>query len=270
MRRHILKTSIEAIKLAQKEKLLRADHMLHLRCEICDPAVLDLFEPYADDPLVQLVSIMDHTPGQRQWSDLEKYRQYHREKKWTDQEFEQNIIERKGLQRTYAERHRSQILAICREQQIPLASHDDTTEAHSIESANDGIAISEFPTTREAACKAKELKLHVIVGAPNLVRGNSHSGNVSAMELAEYGVLDGLSSDYYPLSLLHSAFILHQKLGVSLPDAVANVSSNIADLLNLEDRGSISPGKRADIIRVKLCDDLPVVRMMWRDGERIS
>jgi alpha-D-ribose 1-methylphosphonate 5-triphosphate diphosphatase len=150
-----------------------------------------------------------------------------------------------------------------------VASHDDTTDAHSVESARDGITISEFPTTLSAARKAKEFGMHVIMGAPNLVRGNSHSGNVSAAELAEKNLLDGLSSDYYPSSLLHASFLLHQQYHMPLPSAVAKVSANISDLLNLKDRGEIAPGKRADLIRVKMCGKLPVVRAIWKSGKKV-
>ncbi len=269
MRRQILKNSISAIREAREKRLLRADHMLHLRCEISDAAVLDMFAPYADDPLVRLISVMDHTPGQRQWSNLERYRQFHRDKKWTDEEFRQSIADRIAIQQKHAHINRREILKVCKEKNLPVASHDDTTDAHSLESARDGIAISEFPTTLEAAQKAKELGMHVIMGAPNLVRGNSHSGNVSAAELAQKNLLDGLSSDYFPSSLLHASFLLHQQHRMSLPSAVAKVTANIADLLKLKDRGEIAPGKRADLTRVGMCGDLPVVRALWKAGAKV-
>jgi alpha-D-ribose 1-methylphosphonate 5-triphosphate diphosphatase len=111
--------------------------------------------------------------------------------------------------------------------------------------------------------------MKIIMGAPNLVRGNSHSGNVSAMALAREDLLDGLSSDYFPSSLLHSAFVLNQTLDIPIPDAVAKVSANPADLLGLEDRGEIQVGKRGDMIRVRLFDRLPVIMAIWRNGEKL-
>jgi alpha-D-ribose 1-methylphosphonate 5-triphosphate diphosphatase len=102
-----------------------------------------------------------------------------------------------------------------------------------------------------------------------VVRGGSHSGNVSALELAEAGLLDALSSDYVPSSLLHSAFLLHQRLDVALPEAVAKVSANPARMLGLGDRGEIAVGRRADLIHVTMADDLPVVRQVWRAGRRV-
>lgn len=269
MRRQILESSIQALQKTLQADLLRSDHLLHLRCEISDSKVVDLFEMCANHPLVRLISAMDHTPGQRQWRDLAKYRQFHKEKQWTDEEFENALQERVQMREQCAAMNRHRILSVCREKNLPVATHDDTTEAHCIESAEDGISISEFPTTLEAARKARELGMNIIMGAPNMVRGNSHSGNVSALALARESLLDGLSSDYFPSSLLHSAFVLNQQLDIPLHEAVAKVSANQADMLGLNDRGEISIGKRADLIRVRVFEQLPIIMAVWRNGTRI-
>lgn len=269
VRRTILDNSVAAVRMAKEKCLLRADHYLHLRCEVADGGVLDMIEPYRDDPLVRLMSIMDHTPGQRQWMDLEKWRLYHRDKKWTDQEAEKFHRERLELQTRYAESNRRAIIALSRENGIPLASHDDTTEEHCEEAARDGIRISEFPTTLKAARKGKKLGLQTVMGAPNVVRGQSHSGNISALELARQGLLDALSSDYMPISLLHAPFVLHEKLEIPLPETVAMVSANIADMLKLEDRGEIRVGRRGDLVQVAVHDGLPLAKRVWREGKQI-
>jgi alpha-D-ribose 1-methylphosphonate 5-triphosphate diphosphatase len=256
--------------MARKAQILNADHRLHLRCELSDATTLEMFGALVDDPLVKLVSLMDHTPGQRQWTDLNKYRQYHRDKKWTDEEFTENIATRRGLQQTYATATRRQVQSACRERNIPIASHDDTTPAHVDQAAKAGITISEFPTTFEAASNARAAGMKIIAGAPNIVRGNSHSGNVSALQLGQHGLLDGLSSDYVPISLLHAAFVLHQSLALPLPAAVATVSANVADILNFQDRGSIEVDKRADLIQVHPVDGIPVARAVWRAGCRVN
>jgi alpha-D-ribose 1-methylphosphonate 5-triphosphate diphosphatase len=103
-----------------------------------------------------------------------------------------------------------------------------------------------------------------------VVRGGSHSGNISALALAEAGLLDVLSSDYVPASLLHAAFLLHQNAGMSLPDAMRVVALNPARSIGLSDRGEIAIGQRADLVRVRLHDELPVVREVWRDGVRVG
>jgi alpha-D-ribose 1-methylphosphonate 5-triphosphate diphosphatase len=131
------------------------------------------------------------------------------------------------------------------------------------------MGISEFPTTMDAARRACELGLLTLMGSPNVVRGASHSGNVSVREVAAAGFLGGLSSDYVPASLLHAAWILHADVSLPLWDAVALVTANPARALGLSDRGRIESGLKADLVRVHLDRDLPVVRRVWRDGERV-
>lgn len=269
-RRRMLADAVAAITDAQARGLLRAEHRLHLRCELADHAVVDILRTVADHPLVHLLSLMDHTPGQRQWAELSKYRQFHRDKGWTDAEFEAHMAERKETQARYAERNRREVLALARARGLRLASHDDTTEDHVEEAAADGIAIAEFPTTMTAARRARERGMAIVMGAPNVVRGGSHSGNVSALELGREGLLDGLSSDYVPMSLLHAAFLLNGRAGLALAEAVAAVSANVAAMLGLDDRGRIAPGLRADLVRVRVVDDLPVVLAVWREGRRVT
>lgn len=122
-----------------------------------------------------------------------------------------------------------------------------------------------------AAARAAHGKgLRTIMGGPNVVRGGSHSGNVSAADLAEAGVLDALSSDYVPASLLHGALLLHERHGMTLPGAIATVTRNPAAMVGLDDRGRIEAGTRADLIRVKRLDDgVPVVRRAWRQGAQV-
>lgn len=268
-RRQVLPLALEALRTARTSDVLRADHMLHVRCEIADPEVLNLIEPVIDDPLVRLVSVMDHTPGQRQWRDLNKMRQHQKREHWSDEKIEAYVVERQALQRKYARHHRRAIVDRVGRYDVTLASHDDTTEADVEAAVTDGIRIAEFPTTLAAAKAARRGAMKIVMGAPNVVRGRSHCGNVSAIDLAADGLLDGLSSDYAPISLLHAAFILHDRLALSLPEAIAKVSANMAALLGLHDRGEIAVGKRADLIRVQRVGDVPVVRQAWREGQRI-
>jgi alpha-D-ribose 1-methylphosphonate 5-triphosphate diphosphatase len=269
-RRRILSDSIDSVTRARAEGLLRADHMFHFRCEVSDPTVVEMFAPHADHPLLRLVSLMDHTPGQRQWRDLESFRTFNRDKGWSDQDLAAAVAEYKEKADRYSDLNRAQVLELCRALDVPLASHDDTTIAHIEQAHAEGIAISEFPTTLGAAAGARARGMVNVMGAPNVVRGGSHSGNISAQSLAEAGLLDILSSDYVPASLLHAAFLLNQRAGIELPDAVAVVTRNPAQAIGLTDRGEIAPGKRADLVRVRLHDGLPVVREVWRDGIRVA
>ncbi len=268
-RRRMLLDAVDAITRTREHGLFRADHLVHLRCEISDEGAVPLFEEMAANPLVRLVSLMDHTPGQRQWSDMKTYRNFHRTKNWTEEEFQTHIAEKKAAHDRVAEPNRRRILEGARTHGMALASHDDTTPAHVDEAHADGLTISEFPTTEAAARRARAVGMAIVMGAPNVVRGGSHSGNVSAGELAEAGLLDGLSSDYVPASLLHAAFILAHK-GLGLPAAVATVSRRPAEMVGLPDRGAVIPGRRADLIRVRVVDDLPVVRTVWREGHAVA
>ncbi len=268
-RRFILESSVGTLRAARDADLFRADHLVHLRCEIADPTVVEMFEPFADEPLVRLVSLMDHTPGQRQWTDLSKFREYYRGIGMGEAEMDTLFLEQTELQARCAAEHRLTLVARCHERGIPLASHDDTTEDHVAEAHADGIAIAEFPTTELAARTARRHGLSVILGAPNIVRGVSHSGNVSARLLARQGLADVLSSDYVPASLLHAAFLLHAEFRVPLAAAVAMVTETPARLIGLDDRGRIAPGGRADLIRVRVVDGFPVVRAVWGAGRRL-
>jgi alpha-D-ribose 1-methylphosphonate 5-triphosphate diphosphatase len=139
------------------------------------------------------------------------------------------------------------------------------------EAVQAGATISEFPTTVEAARAARGHGLAVVVGAPNLVRGASHCGNVAARRLAEQGLVDILSSDYYPMSLLHAAWLLHRdEPGFPLAEAMATVTAAPARRVGLDDRGEIAPGQRADLVRFRDATELPVVRGVWRRGERVA
>jgi alpha-D-ribose 1-methylphosphonate 5-triphosphate diphosphatase len=269
MRREIFAATLEALALARNNKLLRAQHLLHIRCELADKAVVEMFTSVMDHHLLRLVSIMDHTPGQRQWSDLEKYRSFHADKKWTDEELLAEIERLRAVQASHAEPNRKTILALCRERNLPLASHDDTTVEHVDETARLGMGIAEFPTTYAAATRARDLGLATVLGAPNVVRGESHSGNVSALDLAADGLVDILSSDYMPASLLQAPFVMAQRLGMPLHKALATVTANPARALGLADRGELLPGKRADLLRVRMVDDVPVVVAVWREGRQV-
>ncbi|MFT6591346.1 MAG: alpha-D-ribose 1-methylphosphonate 5-triphosphate diphosphatase [Rhodoferax sp.] len=261
--------SIQALHDCRDQGLLRVEHLLHLRCEVSAPDIVAVFEQYADDALVELVSLMDHTPGQRQWRDLSKYRRYsERYGRFDDAEYEALVANLTAHQQRYAIPNRAAIIAGSLARSLPLASHDDTELAHVEQASREGIAISEFPTTVLAAQAARAAGLSIVMGGPNLVKGGSHSGNVAAAELAQLDLLDIFSSDYVPASLLQSAFLLRNTAGWSLPKAVNTVTRNPARAISLNDRGELAPGLRADLIRVRLSGDMPIVRGAWHRGER--
>jgi alpha-D-ribose 1-methylphosphonate 5-triphosphate diphosphatase len=260
----------EAIRQAQAHGILRAEHFLHIRCEVGTAQLLEDFAPFAEDPMVRLVSLMDHTPGQRQFVSVDKYRQYYQGKYGlTDPQMDALIEARRGVQARYAARHRAEVTRQCQAARITLVSHDDATVAHVEEAAKVGTAIAEFPTTLEAAHAARAYGLAILAGAPNLVCGGSHSGNIAAADLARRELLDILSSDYVPASLLHGAYLLHARLEIALPAAIATVTATPAERAGLDGRGVIEPGYRADLVRVRIIAGLPVIQGVWRGGRRV-
>ena len=262
----------DAIEDSVAQDRLRADHFVHLRCEVSAPDCLQAFADFDRDDRVKLASLMDHAPGQRQFVNLETYAYYYQRKlKLTDRDFKLFCEKRMAESARYSAPNRAVIAAACRERGIVLASHDDATSGHVDEAIEQGVRVAEFPTTEEAARASKAAGLGVLMGAPNVMRGASHSGNVSARALAGDGLLDILSSDYIPFSLIQSAFFLGDMVeGISLPQAVTMVSKNPAEAVGLTDRGVIEQGRRADLVRVRVDDHVPVVRTVWRQGRRVA
>ncbi|MBB6259522.1 alpha-D-ribose 1-methylphosphonate 5-triphosphate diphosphatase [Paenochrobactrum gallinarii] len=261
----------QAIKQGVQDERLRADHFLHLRCEVSADDCLDAFHYFDNEPLVRLASLMDHAPGQRQFVDVETYKVYYMRKlKTSEEEFRRYCNKRMDDSKRNSDKNRKALSALCRERNIILASHDDATLAHVEEAVEQGIRIAEFPTTHVAAEASKKAGLSVLMGAPNIVRGGSHSGNVAARDLASTRNLDIISSDYIPSSLMQSAFHLTLDVpNVSLPEAMRMISYNPAQKVGLTDRGEIKLGKRADLVRVKLVDNIPIIRTVWREGSRV-
>ena len=266
-----LPAMLEAIASAAAAGHMRADHRLHLRCEVCHPETLAVFRDLVEHPLVQLVSVMDHAPGQRQFAKEDKYREYYMGKyHLSETEMNAFIVEQVDNSRQYSDRQRRSIVADCQARGISVASHDDATLAHVQESASFGMSIAEFPTTLEAAKASHELGLKVLMGAPNIVRGGSHSGNIAAAKLAQHGVLDILSSDYYPSSLLQAALLLAgQDNGYDLPRAIATVSRVPAQAAGLDDRGEIRVGLRADLVQAQVYGGQAVIQQVWRQAKRV-
>lgn len=262
----------DAIQAAERDDRLRAEHLIHLRCEVASDNVLDHFADFENDPHVRLVSLMDHSPGQRQFQTMEQYTLYYKTKRGlTDEQFARFVESRLSLSERYSALHRDALAKACAERGITVASHDDATLAHVEEARGHGVKLAEFPTSIEAAEASHKSGMSVLMGAPNVVRGKSHSGNIAARDLAKRGVLDVLSSDYVPLSLLHASFVLADEIdGISLPQAIAMVTSTPARTVSLSDRGRIEAGLRADLVRVRRDEGVPVIRAVWREGRRVA
>ena len=263
----------DAIAAARAADMLRAEHFLHLRCEVPMPDVVDEAKTLIGRDDVRLLSLMDHTPGQRQFRNETKLRDYYRGKAGGLTDAALDVMFEKRLQHAarYGPKNYHALVELARQHGTPLASHDDTTAEHVALSIRDRVAIAEFPTTMEAAHALHAGGVRVLMGAPNLVRGGSHSGNVATVEAAQAGVLDVLSSDYVPASLLMAALALPQEVpAIDLPAALRTVTKTPAEAVGLSDRGEIAVGKRADLVRVRPIDKVPVIRSVWRAGRRVA
>jgi alpha-D-ribose 1-methylphosphonate 5-triphosphate diphosphatase len=266
---------MHALHFSIENQLLKSDHFIHIRCELPAPNTVELFQAFANDDRLRLISLMDHTPGQRQFEDISQARNYYTGKKgWTHSFFDERVAAGPDLQERYAKPNRQYFVDFCKSHQIAMASHDDTTLEHVQQAIDEGASICEFPTRLNAAQAAHQNHLAVIMGAPNLVRGGSHSGNVAAKDLALAGHLDILSSDYIPNSLLSAAFKLTEVANFSLPAAIATVTLQPAKAVGLKDRGQIAPNQIADLVRIRMLrnsqrQEFPFVSSVWRAGIKV-
>jgi alpha-D-ribose 1-methylphosphonate 5-triphosphate diphosphatase len=259
-----------AIRAERDAGSLRIRHLLHLRAEICSETLEDELAGFEPADRVGIVSLMDHTPGQRQFTDIDKLRAYATGRRaMTEAEFQAHVARLQALQARHGPRHEAAAVAEARRLGATIASHDDATAAQVEISAAHGARLAEFPTTLEAAAASRALGLAVIAGAPNLIRGGSHSGNVPAHALADAGLLDILSSDYAPASLLAAAVRLGLALG-NLAAGLATVTAAPARATGLADRGRLAPGLAADLLRFRLAGDLPSPRGVWVGGLRVA
>ena len=248
--------------------LLKSDHYLHLRCELPAADMMPLLDPVADHPRVRMVSLMDHSPGVGQYADLARYRAMRLREGLDEAYVERRIVELQEQRERIRQPNRRALLGRLRGG-VALASHDDRLQEEIDENHRDGIRISEFPVTMLAATAAKAHGMQVIAGAPNIVRGGSHGGNVAAADLVREGAVDAFASDYVPASLVEAAFQCVGETGITLPEAVALVSDRPAQMAALPDRGRLAAGYRADVVRVRVHERLPIVRQVWRAGERV-
>ncbi|MFG1351190.1 alpha-D-ribose 1-methylphosphonate 5-triphosphate diphosphatase [Xanthobacter autotrophicus] len=266
-RRDLFELMLDAVE--DGAGLFRAHHLVHLRCEMTDPDLLSLVEPALARSTLAFASLMDHTPGARQWRNVDVLRGFLLGIGKEAGEAEREIAERTARGRSNVEHNFAPLAQMLAATGLVRASHDDTTDDHVRLAREAGCTVSEFPTTREAAVAARAAGLATIGGAPNVVRGGSHSGGIAMGALAGEGLVDALASDYVPASLLQAAVRLHLADGLPLPNAMALVTRNPAQMAGLADRGRLAAGLRADLLRFRMVDTTPVVRQVMVDGERV-
>jgi len=261
---------------AQVVRMVRAfrgqglvDNRVHCRYEITDPHALDVLFALIDDGAVDLLSVMDHSPGQGQFKTLEAYLQY--------------MMGNHGMERLQAEEAAAaklragdgaparveKLLAHAHAAGVPTASHDDDTVHRVATMRNLGVTMSEFPITLDTAKAAVSCGLTTILGAPNVLRGGSQSGSMRAIDAVRAGVASCLCSDYQPSTLVASVYAVVAQSDLSLPQAAALVTANPADACGMNDRGRIAPGLRADLVAVTQVGTLPLVSRTWSAGRQV-
>ena len=261
----------DGLLAAREAGMLKGDHRLHWRCETTADDLPGRLETLAGHPMTSLFSLMDHTPGQRQYRNLDQHMANWRANGMTVEATETRLAEIRERQARNASRHRKLVAAVADEHGAPLASHDDESVAQIDEACDLGATVAEFPVTLEAAERARARGMIVVMGGPNLIRGGSYSGNVPAADLAHADLLDAFASDYVPRSLIECAFAMtNGQFGWSLAKAAALVTATPAKAARLVDRGVIEPGRRADLVRVRVAGGLPVVRGVWVEGQRAA
>ena len=272
LRIHYYAEMIDTIAEGQTAGRFSTEHLLHLRCELGYEHLYDIVEPYSEHPLLALISLMDHTPGQRQFVNINKYKEYYVGKHGVaESKMDEYIAMRLHNQRQHAISNRQALVELSQAKNISLASHDDATVDHVTEAIAEGVVLAEFPTTIDAAKSAHCNGLLVLMGAPNVVLGGSHSGNVSAMELVELDLVDIISSDYVPRSLLQSVFIISQQAKKPLHEVIKYITLNPAKAINLDQQiGSLQLGKKADFITVHDDGIVPRILQVYKQGDRIA
>lgn len=272
-RAEILAPMIKALEKCQAAGMFRADHLIHLRCEVIDPETPALMEANITHDLVRVVSVMEHLPGIRQTRNLDDYITK-LQKAWGQNEasVRAHLDDLIGRKSAIGRDVRPQVVEIAKRHNKPMLSHDDTDIEHVDLAADEGVTISEFPCTLEAAREAQRRGMQIVAGAPNIVRGGSQSGNIAVRDLLLEGLCDILASDYVPRALLDAPFMIaaDADLKHDLPAAVRMVSKTPAEAAGLLDRGEIAVGKRADLLHVGSHDSHPFIRQIWREGRRVA
>jgi len=251
--------------------LLRIDTQVHARFEVTDLGAVPYLQTLVSEGKVQLLSFMDHSPGQGQYRDVAAYKGYYGKVYDKSDEELDRILSRKAQARENGQAEAiAEMAELCEDNGVALASHDDDSRQRIEWCLREGISISEFPTNIETALSARELGVKTCLGAPNIVRGGSQAKNMSARTAIEAGCGDILCSDYLPLSILHAVFLLDSWGVRGLPEAVAMASLAPATATGIGHlTGSVEVGKRADLLLVERRHGLPDIVRTWSRGREV-
>lgn len=242
------------------------DNRVHARYEVTDPKGQPVLARLIEEGDLELLSFMDHSPGQGQFKTLEAYRDYVVRTYHRSPDEAEKMAVAKVAARDDAATRVAGLVALALERNVRIASHDDDSEARVAGMARLGARISEFPVNIDAAVAARRYGMATVFGAPNILRGGSQSGSMKALHAVERGLADCLCADYAPGALLAAAFRLPSLCTLDLPGAVALVSRHAAAAVGLTDRGEIAPGRRADLVAVREIAGFPQATHTWCSG----
>jgi alpha-D-ribose 1-methylphosphonate 5-triphosphate diphosphatase len=268
---HVHRLAVLISGMHGRNHLIR--HRFHARYEIDNIGCIGLIKELMEAGFVHEFSVMDHTPGQGQFSDLKGYRRHisgYRDRQVTDDEWE-SIMDAHNSKDKATFAQISELVELALKKGIAVASHDDdSVEKVELVSAM-GVGISEFPITMEVAKAAREHGLYTVAGAPNILLGGSHSGNLNAADAIMAGFIDVLCSDYYPAAMLHAVFAMHSRHGLPLHAAFNLVTANAARAVKIDALvGSIAPGKMADLLVIDTVDGYPMITQVIIGGKWVS
>lgn len=268
-RENVIKLMDVINKTHNEKHLIR--HRFHARVEIDIIDEVENIKNYIKEGNVHLLSFMDHTPGQGQYRDIDTYRKILKGyKNVSDSEIDE-MVEARRNKATITVDVMKEIADLAKERNIAIASHDDDS-VEKIDFVKElGASISEFPITADVARAAQKEGMLTIAGAPNVLLGKSHAGNLSAAEAIQEKCIDILCSDYYPAAMLHAIFKLNENYGIDLCEAFKYVTINPAKAVKMENViGSIKEGKKADILIIEKLDEIPVITSVFVDGKLMS
>lgn len=243
-----------------------ADHRIHVRCEVSQEEAVTAAIRDVQREAVDLVSVMSHVPGKGQFADIEAFKEYYETSdRHTVEEAERFIEERTSISMSEIRDRVDRVVERANDADVVTASHDDEDPQEVERLSERGVDIAEYPITLETAKRANELGMTTVMGAPNLVRGESQWGNLTSMATIDADVLDVLCVDYHPPSLLAAPFV---ETGEPLPKRVARVTKNPADAVGLTDRGRVEVGARADLVLVDTAGT-PTVSRAFVEGRDV-
>jgi alpha-D-ribose 1-methylphosphonate 5-triphosphate diphosphatase len=255
--------------MARHQASAMVDNRVHARYEVTDETAPEILNGLLAEGALQMLSFMDHSPGQGQFRDVEAYRNYLAKTYKTTSDDVDAILDHKRNAARGAMARMERLAEQASHYKVPLASHDDDSPEKVAVLKGLGARISEFPINLETAVAARESGLSTLFGAPNILRNASQSGNMKAIEAIREQVADCLCGDYSPAALLPAVLHLVDAGQLSLPEAFALVTRNPARAAGLEDRGVIAPGKRADLIAITGSGLLAQASHVWSQGREV-